>query len=114
MERQWIFGVLAVWAVLVATKAVFALREGATYTFSIWDGGVIRAGKSLSRRGVIAKLVALTVLIASSVAMILGASPHELYFRVAIGAAIGSLVLDFAFAQNRRRARDAISASAAR
>ncbi|HEX4455649.1 MAG TPA: hypothetical protein VH143_32535 [Kofleriaceae bacterium] len=99
MERQWIFGVLAVWAVLVATKAVFALREGATYTFSIWDGGMIRAGKSLSRRGVVAKLITLTVLVACSVAMIAGASPYELYFRVALAAAIGSLVLDFAFAQ---------------
>ncbi len=48
--------VLSVWGVLIAIKAAKVLRTGETYTFSMWDGGMLRAGKQLTKMGTQIKL----------------------------------------------------------
>jgi hypothetical protein len=48
----YVFQLLAVvWSVAMLVKAVNALRTGTPYTFAMWDGGMLRAGKELSRIG---------------------------------------------------------------
>ena len=55
---QVFFAVFAVWGILVALKAAKAVRGTEPYTFSMWDGGMMRVGKSLTRSGAWFKLVA--------------------------------------------------------
>jgi hypothetical protein len=49
--------IFSVWGLLVALKGATALRGSDGYTFSIWDGGMLRAGKRLNRMGTIIKVV---------------------------------------------------------
>jgi hypothetical protein len=44
-------GVFALWGLAVALKAFAAIRADKPYTFSMWDGGMLRAGKRLSPLG---------------------------------------------------------------
>src|SRR5258706_13279196 len=46
-----LLGVFGVWGVAVAIKAMTALNKREPYTFSMWDGGMLRAGKRLNRVG---------------------------------------------------------------
>ena len=50
-------GVFAVWGIAVAWKAFTAVRNGTPYVFSVWDGGMLRAGKSLTPTGARVKAV---------------------------------------------------------
>jgi hypothetical protein len=87
--------VLSVWGILVAIKAANVLRTGNSYTFSMWDGGMLRAGKRLTRMGAQIKLV---VGAAMAVGCLLAATdviPWRTGGYVLIFVAVLSLCADF-------------------
>jgi hypothetical protein len=96
-QYHMLFWVFAAWIALVMVKAIRALGPDKIYTFSMWDGGMIRAGKSLTRLGTKVKVVTASLLCASSVAFASGVLLPTMWPLV-IGAAVASVVCDFAFA----------------
>ena len=49
--------VFVAWGIAVALKAVNALRSGQAYEFAMWDGGMLRVGKRLTKLGMQIKVV---------------------------------------------------------
>ncbi|HEV7555925.1 MAG TPA: hypothetical protein VGO00_10740 [Kofleriaceae bacterium] len=94
-----LFVAFGVWAIAVVFKAVIAVSSKQTYTFSMWDGGMIRAGKSLSRTGAIVKIVTASALALSALALIGGVLPLPGASYVVIAIAIASITCDFALGE---------------
>jgi hypothetical protein len=88
-----------VWGAAVAIKAANALRTGEPYVFGIWDGGMIRAGKSLNKMGKQIKLVVGIGMAASCAAMAAHAIPLDTAFYLTAFIAILSIVSDFVTAE---------------
>ena len=90
-----VFVVFVVWGVACATKAVLAIRADRGHTFGMWDGGMLRVGKTLTPLGTRLKiatgsLMALTCVIA-------GALPFSTGVTVlCIVAAVASVACDLA------------------
>ena len=95
-ETSRIFvGLFTLWGVAVAIKAALSLKSGGDYVFSIWDGGMIRAGKRLNTMGKWIKLVvgiAMAILCALSFA---GAMDRQTAFYALIFVALMSIISDF-------------------
>jgi hypothetical protein len=94
-----LFTLFVVWAIAVVIKAVIAVASKRTYTFSMWDGGMIRAGKSLTRTGAIVKIVTASALTLSVIGVIVGAFPLPGASYLVIGVAIASITCDFALSE---------------
>ena len=69
--------VFTAWGIAVAAKAVNALRTGKPYTFSMWDGGMLRAGKTLNRLGMQIKVVVGVLMAAGCIALLTHAFPLQ-------------------------------------
>jgi len=88
-----------VWGILVAIKAANALKKNEDYVFGMWDGGMLRAGKRLTRLGAQIKL-AVGVLMAVGCALLLShAVPLPTASYGIMFIAILSLISDFVTAQ---------------
>lgn len=59
---RWLLIAFAVWTAACTIKAALALKDGGGYRFAMWDGGLLRVGKVLTRRGTQTKLVLLPLL----------------------------------------------------
>jgi hypothetical protein len=89
------FGAFFVWSILVARKAASALWGNKPYTFSRWDGGMLREGVTLSKLGAELKLVAAIVMAMScGLGAIEPALARQLAY-VAIPVSVVTVVLDF-------------------
>jgi hypothetical protein len=84
----------AIWAFLVAVKATRALRRAVPYTFALWDGGILRDGKSLSRRGTQVKLFVGIAFLLCCVVVVGGIAPARLVVYPASGVAVVSVISD--------------------
>lgn len=67
--------VFVVWGAAVALKAVNALRTNGEYVFGMWDGGMLRAGKRLTRMGMTIKVVVGVLMSLGCAALLTGALP---------------------------------------
>ncbi|HEX5060524.1 MAG TPA: hypothetical protein VFV99_14250 [Kofleriaceae bacterium] len=95
-EGLQIFAVVfAVWGVAVAIKAFNCLRNNEDYVFSMWDGGMIRAGKRLNKMGKQIKLVVGVLEAVGCIGLLTGAIPLQTACYLIIFVAIVSLVSDF-------------------
>ena len=94
-----LFVAFGVWAIAVAVKAAIAVSSKRAFTFSMWDGGMIRAGKSLTRTGAIVKTVTASALALSALALAGGVLPLPGSSYLVIGIAIASITFDFALAE---------------
>ncbi|MBS1120250.1 MAG: hypothetical protein H6Q90_2478 [Deltaproteobacteria bacterium] len=83
-----------VWGGLVAYKAVGALRRREPYTFSMWDGGMLRAGKHLNRTGTIVKVVTAGLVVAWCALALAGVYMHGTTYYVFVGLIIASVISD--------------------
>jgi hypothetical protein len=86
---------IAVWGTLVATKAVRALRSNEPYTFSMWDGGLLRAGKRLTRLGAQIKVAVGVLMAAGAIAQLTGLVPVTTGAYAVMFVALISLISDF-------------------
>jgi hypothetical protein len=84
-----------VWGALIAIKAIRALRSGEPYTFSMWDGGLIRAGKRLTKFGAQIKVVVGILMSAGAIAQLSGLVPVTTRAYVVMFVALLSVVSDF-------------------
>jgi hypothetical protein len=99
-ETLQIFAVVfAVWGVAVAIKAFNCLRSDEPYVFSMWDGGMIRAGKRLNKMGKQIKLVVGVLEAVGCIGLLAGLIPLETAAYLIIFVAILSLVSDFVTAE---------------
>lgn len=87
--------VFSVWGIAVALKAIHSLRTGNPYVFSMWDGGMIRAGKRLNKLGTQIKVVVGAVMAGGCIATFTKAVPIGTASYVIIFIAVLSLVSDF-------------------
>jgi hypothetical protein len=94
-EVFWLF---VVWCVAIVVKAVKALRAGRPYTFGLWDGGMIRDGKSLTVAGTRVKIATAAGMGAACVLFVTGAVPYPLSFYLVLAPAIVGLTCDFVLA----------------
>lgn len=91
-----LFLVCAVWSGAVMLKALNVLRAGTPYTLNVWDGGLLRAGKQLGRRGTQLKLGVVALLFATSILALASLLPIDTArWLVMVGAAL-SFIGDFA------------------
>ena len=93
-QLQIFLAVFAAWGVFVALKAVNSLRTNQPYTFSMLDGGLLRTGKRLTRRGAQAKAVTGGSLGLGCIAVLAGAAPPLPTMYVLMVIAIVGLVVD--------------------
>jgi hypothetical protein len=68
-----LLGVFSVWGLAVGIKALLALNKREPYTFSMWDGGMLRAGRRLNRLGTQVKLFVGFALAAACIVVVSGA-----------------------------------------
>lgn len=91
--------VFTVWGVAVAIKAVRSLQTGQPYVFALWDGGMIRMGKQLSRFGVQIKVVVGVLMGAGCAALFAGVLPLQTGSYALVFVAMVSFVSDFVTAE---------------
>jgi hypothetical protein len=92
VEYQIFEVVFLVWGIAVAIKAVRALQSGQPYVFSMWDGGMLRSGRSLTRFGTQMKVVtAGSIALGCGVMLAVAVIPAAY---VVIVAAVASIVFD--------------------
>ncbi|HET9622995.1 MAG TPA: hypothetical protein VFP84_16600 [Kofleriaceae bacterium] len=96
---------LSVWGVATVIKALIALRTDRPYTFSMWDGGFLRAGKSITRRGAQMRFVIGLAFIVACTTWLVGLMPTEVGFSVFAMLAMVSIVASFAHEQPPQPAR---------
>lgn len=87
--------VFVVWGAAVAFKAVAALRSNRPYRLSIWDGGLLRAGRSLNRLGTQIKIGIGLAMSATCVAILSKLLPPGSGTYVFLAIAAVSLISDF-------------------
>jgi hypothetical protein len=89
-------GVFALWSLALTLKSMAAIRAGKPYTFSMWDGGALRAGKSLTPFGT--KLKAVNGLLITIGCILTATMIFTLTLMyVFIGIMVGSIVCDLIF-----------------
>jgi hypothetical protein len=86
--------VFTVWGIAVAAKAINALRTGIPYTFSLWDGGLLRAGKTLNRLGMQIKVVVGVLMALGCIVLLTHALPLATTAYTMMFVAVLSLVSD--------------------
>lgn len=87
---------MSAWGVATVIKALTALRTGKPYTFSMWDGGFLRAGKSISRRGAQMRVVIGVAFAIACLSWVVGLMPTQVGFTVFVTLAMVSIVASFA------------------
>jgi hypothetical protein len=87
--------VFSVWGIAVALKAINCLRSNEPYVFSMWDGGMIRAGRRLNRMGMQIKAVVGVLMAAGCIALFTGALPLTTAAYAIAFVSVLSLVSDF-------------------
>jgi hypothetical protein len=87
---------MSVWGVATVIKALLALRSGKPYTFSMWDGGFLRAGKSISRRGAQMRVAIGIAFSIATLSWVVGLMPTQVGFSVFVTLAMVSIVASFA------------------
>ena len=87
--------VFSAWGIAVAIKAFNALRTGAPYTFGMWDGGMLRAGKQLDKLGKQIKVVVGLMMAGGCIAAFTDAAPRTSASYFVMFAALLSVVSDF-------------------
>jgi len=90
----FLFGVCAVWGAAAAIKAIASLQSGKPYTFAVWDGGLLRAGKVLTPRGTRIRVAACTLMTASCLGLATGVFKILYVAPVLICAAVVSIISD--------------------
>lgn len=88
-----------VWGILVAIKAANALKKNEDYVFGMWDGGMLRAGKRLTRLGAQIKLAVGVLMAVGCVLLLSHAVPLTTASYGIMFIAILSLISDFVTAQ---------------
>lgn len=91
--------VMTVWGVLVALKAISALRTNEAYVFSMWDGGMLRAGKRLSKMGMQIKVAVGVLMAAGCIALLARVVPLTTASYALMFVALLSIVSDFVTAE---------------
>ncbi len=91
-----LLGVFGVWGVAVAIKAMTALNKREPYTFSMWDGGMLRAGKRLNRLGTQIKLFVGIAIAGACVVVAGGIYYSQPMWLAVLGIAVVGLISDFA------------------
>jgi hypothetical protein len=86
------------WGIAIAVKATLVLQRNTIYVFSMWDGGMLRAGKGLTRNGTMVKLAVGVVMAGACFGLLGRAIPFELGTTVIIVVAIVSILSDFMLA----------------
>ncbi len=86
--------VFAVWGVAVAVKAFNTLRGRKAYRFSMWDGGLLRVGRQLTRLGAQIKSVVGMAMSAGCIVILIGVLPWNPGVYVVGGIALVSIVSD--------------------
>ena len=84
----------AVWAAACTAKAIRALQTGSPYRFSLWDGGLLRDGKVLTRRGTQTKAVVVALLCVGCVAWLAHLVPFRTGQIALMALAAASIVSD--------------------
>src|SRR5512135_3368697 len=87
--------VMSVWGILIAIKAANVLRSDGTYTFSMWDGGMLRAGKQLTKLGAQIKLAVGALMALGCILVFSQTVPVREGSYALIFVAILSLISDF-------------------
>ena len=93
---QGLMILMTVWGVATLIKALFALRSGRPYTFSIWDGGFLRAGKSINRRGAQMRAAIGLAFVIATLSWGVGLMPTQVGFSVFVTLMMVGLVASFA------------------
>ena len=83
-------------------KAVAALRRSEPYVFSMWDGGMLRAGKQLSRLGTQVKVGLSLFLLVGCTLTVASVVPIETGSWVMMGGAGLCIVADFSLTESSR------------
>ena len=91
--------VFAVWGVLVALKAINALRTGDDYVFGMWDGGLIRVGKRLNKMGKQIKVATGAIMSGGCIGLLTGITPFMTTCYVIMFVGVMSFVSDFVTAE---------------
>src|SRR5262245_51068628 len=84
-----------VWGLGVAFKAINALRTNEPYVFSMWDGGMLRAGKRLNKMGMQIKVVVGVLMAAGCIALLTDLVPRTTASYAVTFVAILSIASDF-------------------
>jgi hypothetical protein len=87
---------MTVWGVATVIKAMIALRSDRPYTFSMWDGGFLRAGKSINRRGAQMRIVIGVAFAVACASWLVGLMPTQVGFTIFAMLAMVSIVASFA------------------
>lgn len=87
---------MTVWGAATLIKALLALRSGQTYTFSIWEAGFLRAGKSINRRGVQMRAAIGLAFVIATLSWVGGLMPTQVGFSVFVTLMLVGLVASFA------------------
>ena len=85
----------SVWGLLIALKGIKVLRANESYTFSMWDGGMLRAGKRLNRMGTSIKIVVGAAMAIGGLLSIAHAVPWRTGMYALVFACVLSLASDF-------------------
>jgi hypothetical protein len=100
-EMLMVFGVVfAVWGAAVAMKALKSLRSSEPYVFGMWDGGMLRAGKRLSKVGCQIKIAVGALMSAGCIALVTKAVAVQSAAYFVMAVAIVSIISDFATAES--------------
>jgi len=91
--------VFVVWGAAVAIKAINALRSGEAYVFGMWDGGMIRVGKRLTKLGMQIKVVVGALMSLGCIALLTGIVPMLSAAYAIIFVSVLSIVSDFVTAE---------------
>ena len=93
---QVLMVVMSVWGVAMVAKAIHALRTDRPYTFAMWDGGLLRAGRSLNRRGAQLRVFVGGAMTLSCLGWVTGVMPTQVAFSASIMIALASIISSFA------------------
>jgi hypothetical protein len=90
------FPLIALWTAAALVKSIRCVVNSERYTYSMWDGGMLRAGRSVTPVGAGVKIGTTFALGTTCIVSMTGiARPYMLYAVIIV--AIASLVLDSVF-----------------
>ncbi|TMQ11883.1 MAG: hypothetical protein E6J90_33385 [Deltaproteobacteria bacterium] len=96
---QLVVAVLGAWGLAVIVKSAAALRAGRGYTFAQWDGGALRAGHALTRRGTQIKLVLGAIAALLGTGWLAGLLPVTVAFYATLANLVASVISSYVNAE---------------
>lgn len=87
---------MTVWGVATLIKALLVLRSGRPYTFSIWEAGMLRVGKSTNRRGAKMRAAIGLAFVIATLSWVGGLMPTQVGFSVFVTLMMVGIVSSFA------------------